>query len=194
MLFLFAAVASNQQSQQAPDVLEPLIYAISAGDRDSLAELYRRTRTAVYALALSYLKNGQDAEDVVQDTFVRIWDNAYRYQSKGKPMAWILTIGKNLTLMKLRERKKTEPLPTDETSSDLLFPSPALSTEERQLLCTALETLSTSERQVLLLHAVTGLKHREIAALLELPLATVLSKYHRSLKKLQTKLEGDASF
>lgn len=194
MLFLFAAVASNQQSQQAPDVLEPLIYAISAGEQDSLAELYRRTGTAVYALALSYLKNGQDAEDVVQDTFVRIWDNAYRYQAKGKPMAWVLTIGKNLALMKLRERKKTEAFPAEETSPDLLFPSPALSTEERQLLCIALEALSSTERQVLLLHAVTGLKHREIAALLELPLATVLSKYHRSLKKLQTKLEGDASF
>ena len=43
----------------------------------------------------------------------------------------------------------------------------------------------------MLLHAVTGLKHREIAALLELPLATVLSKYHRALKKLKTRMKGD---
>ncbi len=194
MLFLLATVASTQQSLQAPNVLEPLLQNIAVGDRDALAELYHRTRTAVYSFALSYLKNGQDADDVVQDTFVRIWDNAYRYQPKGKPMAWILTICKNLTLMKLRERKKTEPLPTEETTPDLLFPSPALTTEERQLLCTALSTLSSMERQVLLLHAVTGMKHREIAALLELPLSTVLSKYNRSLKKLQQKLEGDASF
>ena len=47
------------------------------------------------------------------------------------------------------------------------------------------------ERQIILLHAVTGLKHREIAGLMELPLATVLSKYHRGLKKMRAQMEGD---
>ena len=51
--------------------------------------------------------------------------------------------------------------------------------------------LTDEERQVVMLHAVTGLKHREIAQLLELPLATVLSKYRRALKKLNLLLEGD---
>ena len=52
-------------------------------------------------------------------------------------------------------------------------------------------TLEEQARRIVLLHAVTGLKHREIAQLLELPLATVLSKYHRALKKLKAQLEGD---
>ena len=55
----------------------------------------------------------------------------------------------------------------------------------------ALADLSDEERRVVLLHAVTGMKHREIAALLELPLPTVLSKYHRALKKMRSLLEGD---
>ena len=55
----------------------------------------------------------------------------------------------------------------------------------------ALGTLEEQARRIVLLHAVTGLKHREIAQLLELPLATVLSKYHRALKKLKAQLEGD---
>ena len=61
----------------------------------------------------------------------------------------------------------------------------------REVLQQALASLGDVERQVVLLHAVTGLKHREIAALLEMPLATVLSKYHRALKKLRVQLEGD---
>ena len=51
--------------------------------------------------------------------------------------------------------------------------------------------LGEEERRIVLLHAVTGMKHREIAALLELPLPTVLSKYHRALKKMRSFLEGD---
>lgn len=63
--------------------------------------------------------------------------------------------------------------------------------ENRKLLQTALAALSQTERQVVLLHAGTGLKHREIAGILELPLATVLSKYHRALRKLKEWMEGD---
>ena len=56
-----------------------------------------------------------------------------------------------------------------------------------------LDSLDSQERRIVVLHAVTGLKHREIAALLELPLSTVLSKYSRSLKKLRKQLEGDVA-
>ena len=66
-----------------------------------------------------------------------------------------------------------------------------LDADERALLQGALASLTDEERRVVLLHAVTGLKHREIAALLELPLPTVLSKYHRALKKMRSCLEGD---
>ena len=59
------------------------------------------------------------------------------------------------------------------------------------LLQGALASLADEERRIVMLHAVTGLKHREIAALLELPLPTVLSKYHRALKKMRSFLEGD---
>ena len=62
---------------------------------------------------------------------------------------------------------------------------------ERNILQHALANLGDEERRIVLLHAVTGMKHREIAALLELPLPTVLSKYHRALKKMRSFLEGD---
>ena len=144
----------------------------------------------VYRAAFHAAPSPQDAEDVTQDAFVRIWDTAASYRPQGKPMAWLLTVARNLALMRLRERGKTQEL-TDEEWSALPARAPDVTTEDRHVLRAALSVLSEQERQVVMLHAVTGLKHREIAQLLELPLATVLSKYRRALKKLNLLLEGD---
>ncbi len=172
--------------------LEQLLLRVSSGDQEAFAQLYHRTRAAVYALALSVLKHAHDAQDVTQDTYVRIWDHAPQYRPQGSPMAWILTITRNLARMKLRQDSRYVDL--DESQWEAIpADAPNVTPEEKHLLRSALATLGDEERQVVLLHAVTGLKHREIAGLLELPLATVLSKYHRALKKLRNLMEGDDS-
>lgn len=168
--------------------LESLLLDMVGGDQEALAQLYHRTRTAVFGLALSYLKNRHDAEDVTQDTFVRAWENAPSYRPQGKPLAWLLAIARNLSLMKLREKDRTEGLPEEDWA--LPGPDDALTAEDRTVLSAALAVLEDEEQRIVLLHAVTGLKHREIAESLSLPLSTVLSKYHRALKKLRRKLEG----
>lgn len=170
--------------------LEEILVRVAAGDRDALALLYHRARAAVYAMALSILKNAHDAQDVTQDTFVRVWESAGQYRAQGSPMAWILAIARNLALMKLRRNAKIAEL--DEKEWDAI---PAdeqdIPAEDRYLLQDALAILGDQERKIVMLHAISGLKHREIAELLELPLATVLSKYHRALKKLRVFMKGD---
>lgn len=99
-------------------------------------------------------------------------------------------ITKNLSLMKLREKKKHQELEPEEWDINFHIPDSAGNVEDRHLLEAALEILSDDERQIILLHAVSGLKHREIAKLLELALSTVLSKYRRALKKLRKYIEG----
>ena len=85
--------------------------------------------------------------------------------------------------MKLRQRRRGEVVSIEETLPDLS--SDRISdAEDRLMLEAAFRALSPQECQIVLLHAVSGLKHREIARLMELPLSTVLSKYNRSLKKL----------
>ena len=133
MLILLETMAEERRTATAPELLEPLMARLAGGDQEALAELYHRTRTSVYGLALSYLKNQHDAEAAE---------------------------------------------------------NPMVTVEDRQVLDAALTALADDERQIVLLHAVTGWKHREIAGLLELPLSTVLSKYRRALLKLKTKLEG----
>ena len=170
--------------------LQQLLICIAGGDRDALAELYRRTRTAVYGLALSYLKNAHDAQDLTQDVYVQVWDCAEQYRSTGSPMGWLLTVCRNLCLMRLRREERHAALSEEEWDAIPARES-GLDADERTLLQQALASLADAERRIVLLHAVTGMKHREIAALLELPLPTVLSKYHRALKKMRAYLEGD---
>jgi hypothetical protein len=67
--------------------LQQLLIHVAGGEREALAELYQRTRSAVYGLALSYLKNAQDAQDLTQDVYVQVWDRAEQYRLTGSPMA-----------------------------------------------------------------------------------------------------------
>lgn len=170
--------------------LERLLSGVAAGDCNALEDLYGRTRTAVYGLALSYLKNPQDAQDMTQDVFVQIWERGEQYRPMGSPMGWILTICRNLCLMQLRNADRRENL-NDEEWNAIPDRETGLPQEEKLLLQDTLAVLGEEERRLVLLHAVTGLKHREIAGLLEMPLSTVLSKYHRALKKMRVYLKGD---
>ena len=170
--------------------LQQLLLGIAGGEREALAELYRRTRTAVYGLALSYLKNAHSAQDITQDVYVQVWDCAEQYRPTGSPMGWLLAVCRNLCLMRLRREERHAALSEEEWDA-IPAQESGLDAEERILLQDALAAIGEEERRIVLLHAITGMKHREIAALLELPLATVLSKYHRALKKMRAYLEGD---
>ena len=174
----------------AREDLESLLLGVAAEDSHSLEELYHRTRTAVYGLVLSYLKHPQDAEDVTQDAFVRLWEAAPGYRSQGSPMAWILTVTRNLALTVLRKEGREEELSPEAWEAIPVGEDPE-GAEDRLVLEAAMEALDGTERQIILLHAVSGLKHREIATLLGLPLSTVLSKYNRGLKKMKKQLEGE---
>jgi RNA polymerase sigma factor, sigma-70 family len=164
--------------------LDALITAIAEGNMDPLEELYRLTATPVHSFALSILRNRHDAEDVLHDCYLSIVRSAGSYRSHGKPMAWILTIARNLSLSKLRESGRESSL-DDENAGEYEAPADAVDVEEKMLLEACLNQLGEQERQIVTLHLTAGFKHREIASLLELPLSTVLSKYHRALKKLR---------
>ena len=190
MMTLLGIPTMEEEPGRRNRELDRLLVQVGGGDREALALLYDKARAAVYAMALSLLKDAHEAEDVAQDTFVKVWENAPGYRAQGSPMAWMLTIARNLARMRLRRGGRQVGLEEEEWNA-IPADAPAVSPEDRQVLQTALAALGEEERQIVLLHAVTGLKHREIAALLELPLSTVLSKYHRALKKLREQLKGD---
>lgn len=190
MLTLLGVQTTEDEEVHRASELERLLIQIGGGDREALGKLYSLTRGAVYALALALLHNAQEAQDTAQDAFIKVWEGAPGYRAQGSPMAWMLTITRNLALSRLRQSGRRVEL-SDEEWDAIPAAAPNVSTEDRQVLQQALGMLSGEERRIVLLHAVTGLKHREIAQLLELPLSTVLSKYHRGLKKLKSLMKGE---
>ena len=167
--------------------LDSMITGVAQGNTEALLQLYRETSSAVYAYALSVLKNSHDAEDVLHDCFVSIVTSAGSYRAKGRPMAWILTITRNLCLKQLNRQSKTTEWNPDIWNNGMDM-NISMATEDRLVIRECMETLSDDERQIVVLHAVAGFKHREIASLLGLTLSTVLSKYHRAIKKLKANL------
>ena len=152
-----------------PHDLEELLRQIALGSQQAFEELYRATDSAIYGYALSLMRDHHEAQDVMMDTYLK------------------MTITKNIARTKLRSAGRQIPL------DDLGETTPSFDrdSEEAVALEQAMKVLGDQERQILILHAVTGLKHREIAEMLGMPLATVLSKYARSLKKLKKALEED---
>ena len=175
-MFLLMSMEELARAQRPEGRLEErLLPLVGQGDSEAFEVLYRSTEKAVYALALSILKNPHDAEDIVQETYLKVRAAAHLYVPQGKPLAWLFTITKNLCRDLLRGQSRTDDLRCSYVSDPT----------DRLVLEAALKALGEEERQVVLLHAASGLKHREIARNLGLPLSTVLSRYSRALKKLQ---------
>ena len=188
MLTFFFTSSLNDGSDAGAEHLDELIEKIAAGNRDALASLYEQTNKSVYGFALSILKDTHDAQDVLQDCYLHIYSAAGSYRSQGKPMAWILTITRNLCLKCRQAHSKCAPMP-EEDRSFIPQEDAEFSAEDKMMLSLCMKSLSAIGRQIVVLHAVSGLKHREIAALLKMPLPTVLSNYNRAIKKLQNAWE-----
>lgn len=168
---------------------DSLILTVAKGDMDAFHELYESVSKSVYGFALSIIKNSHDAEDVLQETFLRIYASADRYVPQGKPMAWIFTVTRNLAMSKLRENSRTAEY--DESKPEKIDFTLVSDVEQRLVLEKVFTVLSDEEKQILILHAVSGMKHREIASVLDMSVNTVLSKYHRAVKKLRIAVEEE---
>ncbi|MBQ6501975.1 MAG: RNA polymerase sigma factor [Mogibacterium sp.] len=167
---------------------ENLIIRMASNDGAAFRELYQQTSGVVYGFAMSILRNKHDAEDVMHDAFIRIHASAVTYKPSGNPMAWILTIVRNLCLNRIRAGKVCEELPEYDELAGTSNDSDTML--DRMVLETAMNVLDAEERQIVILHAMTGFKHREIAEILDLPTGTILSKYNRALKKIRKEMES----
>ena len=173
------------------EIIEECILALQNGNTDSLKLLYETIKGDVYAFALSKVTNKYDADDILQDTFVRIYENANLYVPKGKPMSWIMTIEMNVINRFYNLRNRNENVNEEvviNTSSPIDIEEKIINSE---LVKELLDKLNETEREVISLHLVSGLKFREIADLLNKPLSTVLSKYNRAIKKLKEIVKED---
>lgn len=185
-MLIFASFGAGDTYE--PVIDETLFCQIADGSREAFCKLYELAASPVYTFALSILRSRADAEDAMQDAFLKIHAAAHLYRPEGKPMAWILTITRNICFMKIRRQRHVALYQAEDMPQQLDFKQ-IEDADDRLVLTAAFRILSEEERQIIFLHAVSGLKHREIAELLNLPISTVLSKCQRGLKKLKAELE-----
>lgn len=180
--------AVNKSKKLDSSRLESELIRMASGDKSALSQFYEDTYTPIYSYILSFLKNTHDTEDVLHDLYVKVFVNAKNYIPGGKPMAWVFTIARNMSLKKLGERKKRAAF--EDGDWEELLVGTEVSTEESFAIKTCLTMLSADEREIVIMHGVAGFMHKEIAKIMSLPLGTVLSKYSRAIKKLREIYEG----
>ena len=163
---------------------DDLIIKIGRDDMYAFEQLYVKTERQLYSFVLSLSKNHDDALDIMQDTYMKIRASAHLYKPMGKPMAWIFTIARNLTMTNFKKKSRTADL-EEYDIEDTLDLSYVTDPTDKMVLETALKILSEEEAQIILLYVVNGMKHKEIAESMDLKINTVISKYNRGLKKLR---------
>lgn len=169
---------TKQQAEYTPDTA---LDAIKHGDEGAFAYIYSYAKTAVFYCAYAILKDRGLAEDIMQNTFIKVRQYAYSYQKGTKPLAWITTIARNLSINELNRRKRE--VYTDFT--DYNTKASYTMSDDKLILDAAFKHLKERERQLVIMHVLGGLKHRELAEIFNMPLGTVLFKYNASLKKLR---------
>ena len=155
---------------------------LAEGDAEALSTVYTHLGRPVYLLSLSILRDTHAAEDVMQDTWLRLTQGGAKGYTPGtNPEAFVLTVARNLSLTSLRRR--TRELPS-EIAEDV---TPHLSTSEGEPIeaLPVLEKLDVEERQIVLLHLEYGMKHRDIAALLGITTSACEKRYSRAAAKMR---------
>ena len=153
-------------------------------DEKYFREFYEYTQTIVFAYIMSLLKNYDDSKDVVQETYIKIYLASQNYQSMKKPLAWVYTIARNECYSFLRRKSYMQ-----EYEDNVVLPK-TMNENTKMILEGLFEILNDNERQVVIMRSLWGFKYHEIAKFLDIPLSTVLSHYHRGMKKMKKEV-GD---
>jgi len=192
MLFTFVLSENDplKKEYKLIDIDEHLFARIGKGDSEALDELYHLTERSLYAFTVSLTRDHEMALEIMQETYLKILSAAHIYKPMGKPLAWIFTITKNLYYNEIKKSGRYDTQDPAELSNDKKF-SYVTDAEDRLVLEGVLEKLTEEEREIILLYAISGMRHREIAESLDMNLSTLLSKYHRGLKKLRSYLEKE---
>ena len=186
-----------------PQELKKWLAATAHKDGDAFRQLYDATSPKLFGFALRILIKKELAEDVIQESFVSIWNNAASYQSSlAAPMTWMTTIVRNKAFDALRRLDGAVELDADHFDKDVMNalesndPTPIESLQlssDAKALAHCMGRLESLHRQAIALAFYHDLSHSEVASQLKQPLGTIKTWVRRGLERLRTclsKLEG----
>lgn len=192
---LAAAVGTDPGAPSDVD----LMTGIQAGDPDALSQLYDRYNGIVKALILRIIHNDTEADDLLQEVFLEIWNQAKNFSAqKGKPLGWMVTLTRRRSIDALRKKQayaraeerlqgepELQPLAwVQNTTADDIR-----SGDTRSLIARVLSSLPEAQQQVIDLAFFRGMSQREIAAHTNIPLGTVKTRLELGLKKMYDSLK-----
>ncbi|WP_294607334.1 sigma-70 family RNA polymerase sigma factor [Roseovarius sp.] len=169
--------------------IEKMILQVGLGDRAAFSSLYDATSAKLFGVCLRMLNNRAEAEDTLQDVFVRVWQKANLYSSNGySPMTWLITLARNASIDRLRARRAAT-VDIDEVH-DLSDTGPtpeadAIASSERERLNSCLDELEPDRSDAVRRTYLDGDSYKELAARYDVPLNTMRTWLRRSLLKLR---------
>ncbi|MFD2673403.1 RNA polymerase sigma factor SigW [Marinicrinis sediminis] len=172
------------------------------GDRHAFAEIVDLYKDKIYHLSYRMLGNAQEAEDVVQETFIRVYKNIKRYDPTHKFSTWIYRIGTNLCIDRLRKRKFTAySLDADQSDGEGMdgysvlaakdpLPEDQLTlSETQQQIREAISKMPEKYRSVIILRYLEDMSLQEISEVLDMPVTTIKTRVHRGREYLRKRLD-----
>ncbi|HRJ73548.1 MAG TPA: sigma-70 family RNA polymerase sigma factor [Terrimicrobiaceae bacterium] len=187
----------NLPTANRDDIDPAVIRAVAEGDREAFERVYDAFSAPLYALALRMLQRPEDAEELLQEIFARIWNEAARYNpERGAPLAWAVMMTRGRAIDRIRSTARRHDLPHAAESEDAARPAqpgsgPARAPEQGETaraVQDSLDLLPKDVRETIELAYFGGLSHSEIARKLSLPLTTVKSRVRRAMLQLRQTL------
>ncbi len=177
-----------------------LMRRMGRSDREAFAQLYDRFSRPLFATALRILHNSAEAEDIVQDVFLALWEKAAAFESgRGSAFAWAVTLTRNRAIDRVRMRKRRSELLAETTAEDAgtqpsgTGPDSAdglMLKEQAGAVRAAVAALPADQQRAVELAFFSGLTQQEIAEKLREPLGTVKARIRRGLLRLRDTLGG----
>ena len=182
--------------------LDPILERCRRGDHLAWEALVRRTQSRVYGLALQYVRDPDEASDLAQEIFIKIYRNLAKMETGSAFLPWMVRLARNCCIDRLRRIKARPPARDVVVDEDLELTSNAPSPEQswdtdrrKQLVYQAMGRLSEQNREILLLKEIQQLKLAEIAGMLGLPVGTIKSRASRARVELaKSVLELDPTY
>ena len=163
--------------------LERYVNAFKKGDSDAFRMLYEETKSRAYFTILLIVKNETIAEDLLQDTYMKVVDKIHMYESNTHFSAWVNTIARNLAIKHFNRAKK-ETI-QDVQTDDVLFGQTDSTAESESYLSQLMQHLDPVSQEIVIRHVVLREKHKTIAAAMDTPLGTITWKYNEAIKRLK---------
>ncbi len=193
-----SVVDINSRGERVPPDDTALIKRMAEGDERALAAFYDRWGSLVHAVALRILRQRDDVDDVVEETFWQAWRQANRYlATRGSVQTWLLTIARSRALDRVRATKRLREEPLEGENGEALVQqasegdasTSAESNERRVIVMAALSELPAEQREALELGYYNGLSQSEIAERTGQPLGTIKTRMRLAMQKLKGRLQ-----